>query len=151
MSAFMEDVARASLPVAIALLAFAAAARAVLWAQFDDAQTQRIARQYAEPLSTWCLIAAGTHLFALSAAGNAGAGSLVVAVGLGAAAALLRATSATTHTQTQSSKAAPAEQPTAPPAPASAPTAEPRPVPTGRLWADPLDEQPTRQRGLWSR
>jgi peptidoglycan/LPS O-acetylase OafA/YrhL len=147
MSAFMEDVARASLPVAIALLAFAAAARAVLWAQFDDAQTQRIARQYAEPLSTWCLIAAGTHLFALSAAGNAGAGSLVVAVGLGAAAALLRATSATT----QSSKAAPAEQPTAPPAPAPAPTAEPRPVPTGRLWADPLDEQPTRQGGLWSR
>ena len=144
MSAFMEDVARASLPLAIALLGFAVAVRAVLWAQFDDARAQRVARQYAEPLSTWCLIAAGTHLFALTAAGNAGVGSLVVAIAIGAAATLLRAA---TQTQAQPSEVAPAERPSVPPAPA----AEPTPAPAGRLWADPLDEQPTRQRGLWSR
>jgi hypothetical protein len=148
MSAFMEDVARASLPVGIALLGFAAAARAVLWAQIDDARTQRIARVYGEPLSTWCLIAIGTHLFALGAAGNAGVGSLVVPVALGAAAALLRAT--VDGTRTQASALEPGAKPAAPPAPA-APTAEPPPAPAGRLWADPLEEQPTRHGGLWSR
>jgi hypothetical protein len=53
MSAFMHDVARASLPVAIALLAFTVVARAALWA--DDPALVRVGRQYVEPLSVWCL------------------------------------------------------------------------------------------------
>ena len=46
----MHDVARAALPVAVALLVFAAFARGVLWAQIDDPAAERVAREYAEPL-----------------------------------------------------------------------------------------------------
>ena len=88
MSAFMHDVARASLPVAIALLAFTAVARAALWA--DDPAVVRIGRQYLEPLSIWCLGAVGVQLFAVVAAGDAGALSLLLPIAMGAAAALLR-------------------------------------------------------------
>ena len=61
MTAFLHVVARAALPVAIGLLACTAAAAAVLWSRFDDAQAQRLARQYLEPLSTWCPVSY-THL-----------------------------------------------------------------------------------------
>ena len=88
MSAFMHDVARASLPVAIALLAFTAVARAALWA--DDPAFVRLGRQYLEPLSVWCLGAVGVQLFAVVAAGDAGALSLLLPIAMGAAAALLR-------------------------------------------------------------
>ena len=88
MSAFMHDVARASLPVAIALLAFTAVARAALWA--DDPAVVRLGRQYLEPLSIWCLGAVGVQLFAVVAAGDAGALSLLLPIAMGAAAALLR-------------------------------------------------------------
>ena len=104
MSAFMHDVARASLPVAIALLAFTGVARLALWA--DDARgRRRLARQYLEPLSTWCLVAVAVHLFALVAAGDAGALSLLLPIAIGAAAVLLR----------------PSAEATAAPAPAAAP------------------------------
>ena len=68
MSAFMHDVARASLPVAIALLAFTAVARAALWA--DDPAVVRVGRQYLEPLSIWCLGAVGVQLFARGRGGR---------------------------------------------------------------------------------
>ena len=102
MSAFMHDVARASLPVAIALLAFTVVARAALWA--DDPAFVRVGRQYLEPLSVWCLGAVGVQLFAVVAAGDAGALSLLLPIAMGAAAALLR----------------PSEEP-APPVPAAPP------------------------------
>jgi hypothetical protein len=86
----MHDVARASLPVAVALLVFAGTARAVLWAQIDDAAAQRVARQYLEPLGTWCLIAVATHVLALGAAGEARLLSLVLPFVVGAAAMALR-------------------------------------------------------------
>jgi len=88
MSAFMHDVARASLPVALALLAFTAVARAALWA--DDPAIVRVGRKYLEPLSIWCLGAVGVQLFAVVAAGDAGALSLLLPIAMGAAAALLR-------------------------------------------------------------
>jgi len=90
MTTFMHDVARAALPVAIGLLTCTAAAAAVLWSRFDDAQAQRLARQYLEPLSTWCLVALATHTLALGAAGEASVLSLVLPLTLGAVAVLLR-------------------------------------------------------------
>ena len=102
MSAFMHDVARASLPVAIALLAFTGVARAALWA--DDPTFVRLGRQYLEPLSTWCLGAVAVQLFAVVAAGDAGALSLFLPIAMGAAAVLLR----------------PSEEATAAPEPAAA-------------------------------
>jgi len=90
MTTFMHDVARAALPVAIGLLTCTAAAAAVLWSRFDDAQAQRLARQYLEPLSTWCLVALATHTLALGAAGEASVLSLVLPLALGAGAVLLR-------------------------------------------------------------
>ena len=45
MSAFLDDAARASLTVAVALLLFTAVARGLLWARIDDARAQRLARR----------------------------------------------------------------------------------------------------------
>jgi hypothetical protein len=138
MSAVMHDVARASLPVVIALLICAATARAALWAQIDDAAVQRVARQYLEPLATWCLVAVVTHVLALGAAGDVTLWSLAVPLVAGAAAVVLRSEGETERP----AAVAPEPQP-APPAAAPAPAA-------GPLWAEPADE-PTRQGGLWSR
>jgi hypothetical protein len=135
MSAFMHDVAQAALPVAIALLVFATTARAALWAQIEDAAVQRIARQYLEPLATWCLVAVATYALAVLAAGDISVVSLAFPVVVGAAAVVLRSDGET-------------EEPPSRPA-AAVPTA-PGPAPAGRLWAEPADE-PTRQGGLWSR
>jgi TctA family transporter len=139
MSAFMHDVARASLPVAIALLILAATARAALWAQIDDATVQRIARQYLEPLATWCLVAVVTHVLALGAAGDVTLWSLVLPLIAGAAAVVLRSEGETERPVA----VAPQPQPQPAPPAAAAPA-------TGPLWAEPADE-PTRQGGLWSR
>ena len=138
MSAFMHDVARASLPVAIALLIFAACARALLWASIDDARTQRVAGQYLEPLGTWSLVAVATQLFALGAAGEAGVLSVAFALALGTAAVLLRATGDVDRPSAVESE----EQPT---------VAAAAPTPVGRLWAEPVNEASTREGRLWSR
>jgi len=148
MSAFMHDVARASLPVAIALLAFTAVARAALWA--DDAAVVRLGRQYLEPLSIWCVGAVGVQLFALVAAGDAGALSLLLPIAMGAAAALLR--------PSEEDVPAPAAGPrkAAPPAPATPPSAPvpsppaPSPAPAS-LWVKRADDEPARNGSLWSR
>jgi hypothetical protein len=86
----LHHVTRAALPVAIVLLSFAFAARALLWAQLDDAQARRIARQYLEPLSTWCLIATGVYTLALGLRGDAELVAFVVPVAIGVAAVALR-------------------------------------------------------------
>jgi len=154
MTAFMHDVARAALPVAVGLLACTAAAAAVLWSRFDDAQAQRLARQYLEPLSTWCLVALATHTLALGAAGEASVLSLVLPLALGAAAVLVRTAA------DSSPRPAPAEPvkrhaatPTAPPPPAThAPPATPTAAhPAAPLWADPADDESATRSGLWSR
>jgi len=95
MTAFAHDVARASLPVAIGLLALAVTAAAALWAPVDDARALRLARQYLEPLSTWCLIALGAHVVARGAAGELDVLSLALPLVLGAAAAVLRSAAST--------------------------------------------------------
>jgi hypothetical protein len=179
MTAFLHDVARAALPVAIGLLTCAAAARAVLWSGFDDAQAQRLARQYLAPLCTWSLIALGTHVLALGAAGEASVLSLLLPLSLGAAAVLLR-TAPERDTEAATAEPAPrratAPRPATPapsrtrtrtapeakaPAPAAAPTAAraaapaartaPAPAPAGRLWADPTEDEAAGRSGLWSR
>jgi hypothetical protein len=133
MTAFMHDAARASLPVAIALLAFTAVARAALWA--DDAPLVRLGRDYLEPLSTWCLGAVAVNLFATVAAGDAGALSLLLPIAMGVAAVLLR----------PSEQPAPAAEP-APRAPAPSPPPE-----RSSLWVERSDDGPARHGSLWSR
>ena len=153
MSAFMHDVARASLPVAIALLAFTAVARAALWA--DDPAVTRVGRQYLEPLSTWCLGAVAVQLFAVVAAGDAGALSLLLPIAMGAAAVLLRPSEEATATPAPAAaprkrEAAPAPSP-AKPVP-SAPAPASKPVPSApSLWVKHADEAPSREGSLWSR
>src|SRR5215207_845165 len=86
MTAFMDDLARASWPVAILLVIFAGTARALLWAQIDDPDALRIARQYLEPLATWCVVAVATHLLALGAAGDLAVTTLMLPLAVGAVA-----------------------------------------------------------------
>jgi hypothetical protein len=166
MTAFLHDVARAALPVAIGLLACAAAARAVLWSGFDDAQAQRLARQYLAPLCTWSLIALGTHVVALGAAGEASVLALLLPLALGAAAVLLRVVPeqetaapaaeparprATVARPAASARTAPrAKAPTTAPA-ATRATATTPATPGGRLWADPTEDEAAARTGLWSR
>ena len=122
----LHHVTRAALPVAIVLLSFAFAARAVLWAQLDDAQAQRIARQYLEPLSTWCLIATGVYTLALGLRGDAELVAFVVPVAIGVAAVALRP-------QGEPSPGEPEPEPAAPEAPAQPVTRTP--IPAGHLWS----------------
>jgi hypothetical protein len=145
MSAFMHDVARASLPVAIALLAFTAVARAALWA--DDPAVVRLGRQYLEPLSIWCLGAVGVQLFAVVAAGDAGALSLLLPIAMGAAAALLRPPEEEVPTPAAAPRKAAAAAP--PSAPVPSPPA-PSPAPAS-LWVKRADDEPARHGSLWSR
>jgi hypothetical protein len=90
MTEFFGHVAGAALPVAIGLLILAAAARAALWAPVDDARVQRLAEQYLEPLSTWCLVAAVTYLIGAGGAGTVDVLAVTLTLLLIALAALLR-------------------------------------------------------------
>jgi nucleoid-associated protein YgaU len=149
MSAFMHDVARASLPVAIALLAFTAVARAALWA--DDPAFVRVGRRYLEPLSVWCLGAVGVQLFAVVAAGDAGALSLLLPIAMGAAAALLRPSEEAAPAPAAAPQAAaPRKRAAAPSAPAPSPS-EPVPSAPASLWVKRADDGPAREGSLWSR
>jgi hypothetical protein len=147
MSALMHDVARASLPIAIALLAFTAVARAALWA--DDPAFVRVGRRYLEPLSVWCLGAVGVQLFAVVAAGDPGALSLLVPIAMGAAAALLRPSEEAAPAAAPKA-AAPRQRAAAPSAPAPSPS-EPVPAAPASLWVKRADDGPAREGSLWSR
>jgi hypothetical protein len=166
MTAFLHDVARAALPVAIGLLACAAVARAVLLSGFDDAQAQRLARQYPAPLCTWSLIALGTHVVALGAAGEASVLALLLPLALGAATVLLRVAPEQEPAAPEAERARPratAARPAVPArtaptakAPVAAPaatraTAATSATPAGRLWADPTEDEAATRAGLWSR
>jgi hypothetical protein len=122
MTSFFDHAAAASLPVAICLLILAAAARAALWAQVDDARAQRVAAQYLEPLATWSVIAILVHAVALGGAGELSFGGLGLSLAIAFAGVLLR----------------PGAEPAAERAPA-----EPAPEPDAAPPAQPG--------GLWSR
>jgi hypothetical protein len=133
MSGFLDDVAGAAMPVAVVLLVLAVAARAVLWAELDHPPARRIARQYLEPLTTWCLIALVTYAVGLGAAGKASLLTLGVPLVLAAVAILLRPGE---H----------AEEPARVEA-----DDRPAPAPGSALWADGRSDESTPRRGLWSR
>jgi len=146
----MHDVAAASLPVAIGLLALAATAWAIEFAQVSDA-TKRVARQYFEPLSTWCVIALGLHTLAVGAAGEAGVGSLAAPLGLAVAAVLLRSAGAPRNPIAAEREPQRASRPATPPPPAPDPAGTAAPAPARALWADATADEPARRNGLWSR
>ncbi len=126
----LHHVTRAALPVAIVLLSFALAARAVLWAQLDHAAARRIASQYVEPLSTWCLIATGVYTLALGLRGDAELVAFVVPVVIGVAAVALRPPG-----EPSPAKPEPEPEPAAQ-APASPTQQVTRtPIPAGHLWS----------------
>ena len=163
----MHDVARASLPVALALLAFTAVARAALWA--DDPAIVHVGRKYLEPLSIWCLGAVGVQLFAVVAAGEAGALSLLLPIAMGAAAALLRpseeetpapaaarskppeAAAPSAARRKRPEAAAPAAAPRKAAAPVPSAPSKPAPSSPASLWVRRADDGPARDGSLWSR
>jgi hypothetical protein len=116
-------VAHAALPVAVALLVFAAAARAALWLPVRDEPTRRAARVYAEPLVVWCLIATAVNAAAALAAVETSLGALAPAVLIAVAAVSL----------TQLGER---DRPAAPePAPAPEPAHSEMPPPRSTLWS----------------
>jgi TctA family transporter len=119
----MSEIAHAALPVTVALLILAVAARAVLWTQVDDDLT-RFAREHLEALSSWCLIGLVVYGLALAAAGELGVVSFLIAVAMGVIAVLARSIPEVQD--------APEPAPEVPVEPAPAPT---RAAPTGSLWA----------------
>jgi hypothetical protein len=138
----MSHVASASLPVALGLLVLTAAARAVMWADVDDARLARVARDHLGPLSTWCLIFAALHAVALGAAGELGAGNGGVALIVAAAAVLLR-------TETGAAAEEPDDAPEwarAAREPVAAPTGA---APARSLWAE-RDGEDAPRTGLWT-
>ena len=152
MSAFLHDVVHASFPVAIVLLILTAFARGALWLPADDDRVLRFARQYLEPLSTWCLVAVATNLFAVSAAGNAGVLSLGVPLAIGAAALMLRPAGEEQpagQAEPEPRRPVRAPAPVAPAAPAPVPARAPTPVTS--LWVEQADDATTREGRLWSR
>jgi hypothetical protein len=124
MSEALHHITRAALPVAILLLSFAFAARALLWAEIDHTPARRIAQQYLVPLSTWCLIATGVYTLALGLRGDAELIAFVVPVAIGVAAAALRPAPERSADEPEDEAAAPAPSPQPTP-----------PTPAGLLWS----------------
>ncbi len=131
MTALFHDIARAALPVAIGLLILTALARALPLARIDDPRVKRIASEYLEPLSTWCLIAAGVYALALGLGGDASLIAFFVPVVIGLGAALLRPAAELPEDEEVEPEPAPAPAPARPEPPAAAP----QPASDGALWA----------------
>jgi hypothetical protein len=132
MSGFLNDVADASLPVAIILLIGALVALGAAPARPDDVRVQRLSALYLLPLCTWCLIALGAHTFAVVAGGDAGVLSLAIplALALGVAAILL-------WSDADAEEGSPDVARQAPPVAPSPMPAAPTPAAPGSLWARP--------------
>jgi hypothetical protein len=148
MSALLHHISTAALPVAIGLLTATALARVALW--LEDADTRRLARQYLDPLSIWCLVAIGVHTVALIGAGDASSGSLAIALAIAAAAVWLPWT---VGEQVAEPREAPDETVPAPPIaePEPSPPEPIRPLtPDEALWARPVGE-PRQSADLWQR
>ena len=130
MSGFLDNVATASLPVAVGLLILSVIAGGVLWTGLEDEWAQRLARLYLEPVTTWCLIALGTYTVARLAGGDGGPLSVVLPLTLAFVAVLLRSIGESKEELVEVE-------------PAVAPPAAPMvPVPTssGNLWSRPQGE-----------
>ena len=145
MTPYLDDLARATLPLATVLVILAAAARAVLWARLDDERAQRLARRYGEPLAIWGLAAITVHALALALSATADALSLILLLLVAIPAAVLMRAPADLREE------APRPQPEKKPAPAPRPEPEPRPAPAGSLWLHRTDEDERRDGALWSR
>jgi hypothetical protein len=147
MSSLLHHISTAALPVAIGLLTATALARVALWV--EDADTRRLARQYLDPLSIWCLVAVAVHTVALIGAGDASSGSLAIALAIAAAAVWLPWTVAE---QVAEQRGAPDE--TVPDTPVAEPEPPREPIrplaPDEALWARPVSE-PRRSAELWHR
>jgi hypothetical protein len=143
MSTLLHHISTAALPVVIGLLTATALARVALW--MEDADTQRIARQYLDPLSTWCLVAIGVHTVAMAGAGEANASSLAIVLAITAAAVWLPWT---VGEQPEAPQKTVPDMLVAEPAPPPEPI---RPLaPDEALWARPISE-PRRSADLWQR
>ena len=134
MTSFLSAVADASLPVAVGLLILAAAARGVSWLVPDDPRMERLAREYLEPLSTWCLIALAAHTFALVAAGRTDVIGVALPIVLAVVAVVLRDDSVEEELVADEYPAAPSSAP--------APVAEP----VAGLWARSAEHVASRSR-----
>ena len=116
----------------------------------------RVGRQYLEPLSIWCLGAVGVQLFAVVAAGDAGALSLLLPIAMGAAAALLRPseeapeTAAAPAAARRKRRRPGARRARARPRPSAPVPSAPAPPPAS-LWVKRADDEPAREGSLWSR
>jgi hypothetical protein len=130
MSEFLDNVATASLPVAAGLLVLTVIAGGVLWTELDDEWAQRLARQYLEPLSTWCLIALSTYTVARLSGGH-GPLSVILPLTLAFVAVLLRAIG--------ESEEPDAVEPVTPAA--AAPVTAPVTATPGTLWARPVNDR----------
>src|SRR3954470_14668638 len=119
----MSTVAHAALPVIVALLILAVAARVVLVSKVDDDLT-RVAREHLEALTSWCLIGLVVYGLALAAAGGLGVVSFFVAVATAVVAVLVRTVPEEKH---HAPEPVPPETVVVEPPPRSAPT--------GSLWA----------------
>ncbi len=137
MTNFLSAVADASLPVAVGLLILAAAARGVKWLVPDDPRMERLAQQYLEPLSTWCLIALAVHTFALVAAGRTDVIGVALPIVLGVVAVFLREDSPEAELVDEEALAT-----TSPAAPSPTPVAEP----VAGLWARSAEHVASRSR-----
>jgi hypothetical protein len=146
MTPYLDDLARATLPVAAVLVILAAAARAVLWARLDDERAQRLARRSAEPLAIWGLAAITVHALALALSATADALSLILLLLVALPAALLMRAPA-------EPREAPRPRPERPAPVAPQPEARPaaRAAPAGSLWLHRSDEDERRDGALWSR
>ena len=138
----MSTVAHAALIVSLALLLCAAVACGVQMAQVKDAQAQRLARLYLDPLSTWCLAAVVAYALALVASGDSSLLSLALPLGLGVAAALLRwsdepheGAEPAAMTARRPATASPVAAARPAPADAPAPVATPVRPASGSLWS----------------
>jgi hypothetical protein len=154
MSGFFHDIARASLPVTIVLLGLAAGAAAVLRSQVDDIDLRRMATEYRDPLSTWCLAAVGVHTVALVLAGDAGGMGLAVALLIAAGAVLVRNVEPVAlAAPTAVAEPAPGPAPVVAPEPEPEPVEPPRPVrpSEGSLWASRPVDRGAGDTGLWRR
>jgi hypothetical protein len=119
----MSTIAHAALPVAVALLILAVAARAVLYSKVDDDLT-RVAREHLEALTSWCLVGLVVYALALTAAGELSVLAFLIAVAMGVVAVLARTV--------------PEEKQDAPEPVVVTPEPQPvtsRAAPTGSLWA----------------
>jgi len=148
MTPYLDDVARATLPVAIVLVILAAAARGVIWARLDDARAQRLARHYGEPLAIWGLAAITVHALALALSATADTLSLILLLLVAIPAAVLLRPVGEIREEAPAARRPRPETPAPEPA---QPEPTSAPAPAGSLWLHQRDDDERREGSLWAR